>query len=287
MHVVCHGSTKTLEMLTLPNRLSYHPLESKKNGSRNTTYIAWLKIRGLDATGSAEELRERVAGYVRKGETPAIIKERQRPVEDVEHLVTSLHMLLGLIMATTVTQASVMKTRYAVRVFLSAYDTLYMSLVKLDPGQPKPDNNLFRTYNFACLINLPDMMEQFGPLRNIWEGATRGEGFLRFVKPFMTQGFKHSNWHYHLLEKLFQAKGFDNILPQEVKNISPLTAREALRDRRRHFQLSKSLHAFKRDFGATHWSKKTPISVILVESSIGSVDIKAVVDSYDKNRRCG
>ena len=47
--------------------------------------------------------------------------------------------------------------------------------------------------NCMSLLNLPEMMEEFGPLRNFWEGGNFGEGFLRLTKPTLnkiTQNWK-------------------------------------------------------------------------------------------------
>ena len=41
-------------------------------------------------------------------------------------------------------------------------------------------------YNFQSLLNLPNEMELFGPLINIWEDDNKGEGYLRSIKPNIT-----------------------------------------------------------------------------------------------------
>jgi hypothetical protein len=37
-------------------------------------------------------------------------------------------------------------------------------------------------YNFVCLLNVPDVMQQFGPIRNYWEGGKLGEKILQVAK---------------------------------------------------------------------------------------------------------
>ena len=109
-------------------------------------------------------------------------------------------------MSTVVTREIIAKTRHAIKVFLSAYGSLHNSV-------KGTNSSIFGVYNLACLMNLPEAMEHFGPLRQLWEGSTKGEGILRFVKPMMTQGFKHQgSWHFHLLQKLGVAKALKNIL---------------------------------------------------------------------------
>ena len=40
--------------------------------------------------------------------------------------------------------------------------------------------------NFICLLNLPDTMRRYGPLRLLWEGGDCGEGVLCTVKPLVS-----------------------------------------------------------------------------------------------------
>ena len=239
----------------------------------------WLKQRGVDTTGKkALELRAEVAELMALEKPPEVIKEPQRRVDDVEELVTALSVLLECVMGTAVDEAIIMKTRYAVRVFLSAYGALYSSVTG------DSDCSIFTKHNVACLMNLPDAMERFGPLRQLWEGSTRGEGFLRFVKPLMTQGFKHQgNWHYHLLQNLSIAKAFGNIRPQKDKAGIPLLQKsDSLVYWKSMFCKHKSVYTFRRDFEARNMIHKQPISVVLIQNFDGSVSIVAVIDTYGK-----
>ena len=56
--------------------------------------------------------------------------------------------------------------------------------------------------NCMSLLNLPDMMEEFGPLRNLWEGGNCGEGFLRLTKPTLNKITR--NWKTNLHKDLLQ-----------------------------------------------------------------------------------
>ena len=40
--------------------------------------------------------------------------------------------------------------------------------------------------NFICLLNLPDTMRRYGPLRLLWEGGDCGEGVLCRMKPLVS-----------------------------------------------------------------------------------------------------
>ena len=41
------------------------------------------------------------------------------------------------------------------------------------------------TSNLHGLLNLPEQIKKFGPLRMYWEGGYKGEGILRSLKPLM------------------------------------------------------------------------------------------------------
>ena len=43
---------------------------------------------------------------------------------------------------------------------------------------------------FLSLLNLLDVIREYRPIRNIWEGATQGEGIFRFVKPNVSYGIR-------------------------------------------------------------------------------------------------
>ena len=47
--------------------------------------------------------------------------------------------------------------------------------------------------NLVGLLNLPNQMRAFGNLRDYWEGSYRGEGILREIKSYITQG-THQPW---------------------------------------------------------------------------------------------
>ena len=71
--------------------------------------------------------------------------------------------------------------------------------------------------NFVCLLNLPNAMRQFGPLRNLWEGSFQGEGYLRIAKKHMKTGLR-GNWSYNTLKKVMQEKTFLHLLEKYETN---------------------------------------------------------------------
>jgi hypothetical protein len=132
------------------------------------------------------------------------------------------------------------------------------------------------SYNFICLLNLPAAMEKFGPLRCIWEGGPRGKGFARFAKPFMKAGIHPKNWQYNLHLRLLRAKAFSHLLKPPERQVSGVTSKDALRDRKGDFHKYQSELEFTTTFSATTISKKQPISIILVENIGGGVKLYGV-----------
>jgi hypothetical protein len=243
----------------------------------------WLKCRGLPSDGNAPDLRKRVAEFLSAPNQPPIIREPNRPVGLVQDVITSLYHLLECIMTTKVTKDRVSETEYAVRCFLSAYDILHASVAD-DKGTPDSAgvSYIFGVYNLACLINLPGAMKRFGPLRHLWEGSTRGEGYLRFVKPMMTQGFKQINWHHHLHKNLLTAKAFESILPSEKVERFPPSSPLALKSRKSLVHKYRSQFELQVDMETMRLRKKKPVNVVLAKQKNGNVRIFAVVESYER-----
>ncbi|KAL7563986.1 hypothetical protein ACA910_007105 [Epithemia clementina (nom. ined.)] len=66
------------------------------------------------------------------------------------------------------------------------------------------------------LLNLPDAVRQFGPLCNIWEGGTQGEGFLWYVKRVMSMGLRN-NWQKRLLTRIYKRKSLAMLLSADIR----------------------------------------------------------------------
>ena len=66
------------------------------------------------------------------------------------------------------------------------------------------------SYNFPSLLNLPEAMQEYGPLKNLWEGGYQGEGFLLLVKPEASYGMR-KNWCCSLHDRILCTKAIDNL----------------------------------------------------------------------------
>ena len=263
-------------------------LAQKKWTKKHNTY--WLKIRGLQTSGKADELKTRVEDYMKLNPVPQPLKPTERKVEHVETTLVALVNLLQCVMSTEVTEATINKTEYAIRIFLSAFDKLAENLRDVpddndtttdEPKKaPKSTAAVVSSYNFSCLMNLPQAMSTFGPLRDLWEGGPRGEGFLRFAKPFMSQGIR-LNWPVHLMNRLQRMQAFLNLMPKEKKVLCPLASNNALRDRSTKFHKYHSQLEARDRLTECNLKKKTPLSVIILDNGRGECKLYCVVGDYD------
>ena len=76
-----------------------------------------------------------------------------------------------------------------IRKFLIIYDNIDSRMG--NENQP----SWLTQYNF---LNLPNVMRQFGSIRNMWEGGVEGEGFLRSYKKELKNGLK-PKWQIYTL----------------------------------------------------------------------------------------
>jgi hypothetical protein len=72
------------------------------------------------------------------------------------------------------------------------------------------------------LLNIPNQVRRFGPLRLIWEGGTIGEGYLRKVKAELNTGLRKC-WQIWLIEHLLINHSYEQILLEQTVRISPNT----------------------------------------------------------------
>ena len=182
----------------------------------------WLRMCGINDTGRAIELKERVAEFMAKENPPCPLPELDLPCQILEDVVTVLLGMAKCIMSTTTTQETINSTRHAIHIFLSQFDALCAPLAVADSAA------VVSCHNFLCLVNVPDVMELFGPLQHLWEGGPRGEGFAIFAKPHMA-GVMKKHWHCHLMRKLLREKAFNSVLQEERSELTGVSSTDELR----------------------------------------------------------
>ena len=83
----------------------------------------------------------------------------------------------------------------------------------------KQKNNVYpwiEKYNFCCLLNIPNIMLHFGPVRNYWEGGMFGEKLLQYAKGTW-HGFT-SNWAENMIKNIINSFSVKRTIFDLLKN---------------------------------------------------------------------
>ena len=116
------------------------------------------------------------------------------------------HTVLCLVMESKVDALLIKETDVGIRLFLSMFAEIDK---KLRQTGTRP--RWITSYNYLCLLNIPNNMRDFGPMRGVWEGGLQGEGILRFIKSDITMGLR-KNWQVSILERFLKRKSMAQIL---------------------------------------------------------------------------
>lgn len=169
----------------------------------------WLGVRGLDTTGNADQVRARVLDYVHQQEGPPPVKgPRGGEVANVNAVVGAMKAMVSRLMCRSVTEANVQDAQRHIKIFLNSFEIFDRAM---RCGEDTP--TWISSYNFICLTNLPSVLREFGPLRNMWEGGGQGEKILRLVKPTWI-GFR-KNWQVNMLDRLLRQTAMGRLQSKE------------------------------------------------------------------------
>ena len=168
----------------------------------------WLKIRGQPQAGFAAECRAKVSLFraMPIADQPPVIERRVGPVEKVQEMIVALDDLVSWLMVDQIDDESYyFDLERKIRIFLTLFAEMDEKLAKKDAIPA-----WLTAYNFLSLLNLPDIVRLYGPVRNIWEGSWVGEGFLRFIKPAMIHGLR-KNWETSTMTSLMRMKAMQHL----------------------------------------------------------------------------
>jgi hypothetical protein len=162
-------------------------------------------------------------------------------------------------------QESINPTDYAdllevrIRLFLSAFDRLDMATRTSIYATPR----WVTSYNFMCLLNIPNIVRRFGPFRNLYEGKYCGESFNRVLKPMANRG-SHRNRCFNLMRNLVREKAmsaiqenFEKHLHGSLGNQPPTqdTSRSSIYRMAHRYQSRRTLFS--------HYNKNLPLSLLV------------------------
>ena len=168
----------------------------------------WLQLRGLPKSNmNAAALTAVVKHYMTEVHPPPpVVAMTAGPVATVMATVASLDELISSIMVQVIPDKEYYSTlERKIRIFLTHFADMEDKL-PLKKRLP----TWLSCYNFLSLLNVPDVIREYGPIRNIWEGAAQGEGILRFVKPNVSNGMRRA-WEHATMKTLMRKKSMKEV----------------------------------------------------------------------------
>lgn len=230
--------------------------------------MAWLKIRGLPTKGLASELSERVSEYMNyPGGPPDIVPPRGIYVPYIFDVLSSLKAMVSRIMATNVTQESITDVEMHIKNFLQCFHR-FDRIMQQNDAETKP--KWLTSYNFLSLTNVPHILEQYGPVRNLWEGGGLGEKIIQLIKPTWF-GFR-KNWQVNMMDKLLKSMALrrinrNDILPVTEESEDIDETGEALMAN--NSQKEKLVHVYKSEEDVKlMFHQHEPLSIVITKDNI-------------------
>ena len=151
-------------------------------------------------------------------------QERKGYVKMAKKVISAWVAVVSRIMATRYTDSLINSTERHIKVFLSYFHDLEELNYTLDTKKDKTNKNaahksnrIFTTGNMVSMLNIPDQMRNFGPLRLFWEGGYKGEGILALLKMSVTQGTHMPYFATAALKRFYNDRALGQLLAKESK----------------------------------------------------------------------
>ena len=174
----------------------------------------WLQVRGLENSGKKNELIASIRTYMdQEGGPPEIVEQKGGSVLEIQVMIQALTCMISHIMKRTVEPGDSEEVDRKIKIFLSCYNNIDRRFSVGLPGWGTK-------FNLLCLLNLPDAMNEYGPLRNYWEGSMQGEGFLVNVKPQLKTGIR-KNWHTNVMNRVIRKRALNLLLEKSDEDEEP------------------------------------------------------------------
>ena len=269
MHLVFLGITQKLGMivkqiLTKHNKYSMFHSYNNIHAVVRDMNLDWCKLLpfGSSAKPFSTWVSENCLAFVR------VIKSIYSALDDLiddEELTESIFYLINMWQATV---ARIMKkqiddkhindTERHIKMFLSCLRDME-NCYSLTESKKK---NMFETTpNLNGLLNLPDFMWEYGPLRLYWEGGFMGEGIIKYVKPCITQGTYKSTFASNALRRFYKERFFQTLtnIDLEDGNINKAEIRYTKFRTYKNRQIVEDL--------LSHEPHGSPISIIVLKNN--------------------
>jgi len=185
---------------------SIPPSERPNNSWKKKHYLRWLYDRGVTYRGTIAQMKVKILSLLGSpnGPPPVIDRTNQHKPEQLERVLLALDSMITALMVDEVEAGVTSKdAELKIKIFLSEFDILNQSNLAEDK-KPK----VISASNYLTLLNLPETLERFGPLRNLWEGNMHGEGYVRCVKPHFRFG-QRDNFACHGMNHCLRESALD------------------------------------------------------------------------------
>jgi hypothetical protein len=179
----------------------------------------WLRNCGLNDKRRKSELLERIqCGKECSTRQSNVIVSQEYSINDVSivlNVIQCLSDMISNLMMQKIDEDHISKTKLLIMQFLSGYHKMDKALQihinattkkRITHHHQSSDKETYgwlTSYNFICLINLPTMMERYGPITNLWKGGMIGEKFSQELKPRLRGGLTR-NWHVNVLKDVLK-----------------------------------------------------------------------------------
>ena len=227
---------------------------------------SYLTLRGLKVPKYVAQMRLAVQKNKKKplSKQAKILDVPVCTAPEVFQCVVRMYLLLcELFQDSTTIDRSVPFLHAQIRLFLSSFDRLDLATRKSRKSPPR----WLSSYNFMCLLNIPGMVEKFGPYRNLYEGKYCGERYNSVLKPCANRT-SHRNRSTNILRNLIREKSMEavqhNFDKQNASNISTPS---------QGHQTNKSLiyrkaHRYKNITKARlHYDSNYPLSILIYKEA--------------------
>ena len=228
--------------------------------------MSWLKIRGLPTKGLAAELSERVSEYMnRPGGPPDMLPPRGSYVPYIFDVLSSLKAMVSRIMTSSVTNGSITDVDMHIKIFLQCFHRFDITMQKKDE-EPKP--KWLTSYNFISLTNIPLILQQYGPVRNLWEGGGLGEKIIQQMKPTWF-GFR-KNWQVNMMDKLLKSMALGRIRKNDIQLMEENEEDEDYTDEELWVNNSQKLvHLYKsQEDVKIRFHQHEPLSIVITKDNV-------------------
>jgi hypothetical protein len=164
-------------------------------------------VRGLPTTGSKPNLQPRVMNYMLGNPRliPPILPVLCGSKEEMWLMLKSMLVLVTAFFQDKVDKTTKDLIDLRVRIFLTSFEIFEK------PMRKKDSCTWLTSYNFLCLLNLSEAVEEFGPCQRWFEGKWLGERFVSEVKEGRTC-CPPKNVPYYLMRNLHCSKAINEVV---------------------------------------------------------------------------